>query len=180
MGSTPHRRKNYFIKKRFQANFFLRFAALLLFEALLILGLFLVVSKGSLTAAYHENTFTLARTGKFFFKELAAVILMTGIAAAAAASLVFMFLSHRIGGALYRFEKTLRQAREGDLSVRASLRKTDELHDLNIELNAFLDATEARIAEIRGEVEQAAGTSEPTGKTLARARQLLAWFKTAK
>lgn len=153
--AKAQRRKNYFVKKKFQADFFLKFALLLALEAILIYALFMYVSRSTLTAAYRGMDFTIQRTNQYFLTDLTAIILIAGAAIAIMAAFIFMYLSHRIGGALYRFEITLEDAKDGNFAQRVKLRKNDELHDLNHRFNLFLETMDRRIADIKKETDKA-------------------------
>jgi methyl-accepting chemotaxis protein len=48
-------------------------------------------------------------------------------------------LSHRIAGPMYRIKRTLEAVQNGNLAIRANLRRGDELQDLATDLNEFLD-----------------------------------------
>ena len=60
-----------------------------------------------------------------------------------------LFFSHFIAGPLYRFEKTLEQMREGDLSVIVRLRKHDELKDTAECFNQALTSLRGKIRHDR-------------------------------
>ncbi|MDD5218257.1 MAG: methyl-accepting chemotaxis protein [Candidatus Omnitrophica bacterium] len=189
MPKNQGRRKNYFIKKKFQANFFLKFAGLLVSEAALIGALFVYVSRGTLTAAYRGLDFTIEKTSSYFLGDLLVIVCIVGAAIGVMGVFIFMFLSHRIGGALYRFEKTLEDARNGNLSQRVRLRKTDELHDMNTQFNVFLETMDARMAEMKREVEKGIaaahsmlgdGHSVKMMEHLKQIKTQLEYFKTSK
>lgn len=154
MTAQKSRRKNYFIKKKFQANFFGKFAWLLLTETMLICVLFMYISRGTLTAAYRGADFTIQRTGQYFFTDFVIIVLILGAVIAVMGILILMFLSHRIGGALYRFEQTMEEARGGNFAQRVRLRHTDELHDLNSRFNLFLETLDLRVADMKREADR--------------------------
>jgi len=153
MGNSKSRRKNYFIKKKFQTNFFLKFTGLLLLEGILIYAFFTYVSRGTLTAAYRGMDFTIQTTGSYFFTDFIVIFLLASALIGVMAVFIFILLSHRIGGALYRFEKTLELAKSGDFAQRVKLRENDELHDLNHEMNMFLETMDRRVADLKLEIE---------------------------
>jgi len=182
------RRKNYFIKKKFQANFFIRFVLLLLAEGILISTIFLYVSRGTITAAYRGSDFILKSTGAYFMADFIVITVMVGAAIAVAGAFVFIYLSHRIGGAIYRFEKTVSSAGEGDFAQRVALRRTDELFELKDSFNSFLELNDRRISDIKREAESALSESEKAKApdSAARVKQalkkivtLLGHFKTS-
>lgn len=63
-----------------------------------------------------------------------------------------IFLSHRIAGPLYRFEKSVRAIGEGDLTVRFKIRKSDELSGLAGELEHTASGLERMVSSIKGSV----------------------------
>jgi len=187
MNPLRARRKNYFIKKSFQANFFLRFALLILLEALLIVGLFIYVSGGTLTTGYQGAALKIEKTSSFFFVAYLLISLIVGIAVGLAGMLVFMFLSHKIAGPLYRFEKSLEEISGGNLTHRIRLRKSDQLGDLAQSLNRFTQRMDETMGRLRKEIHEASKLSssgEPSvnlpriKETLNRLKEMIDAFKT--
>jgi len=146
-----NRRKNYFIKKKFQANFFIKFFVLLVAEAFLIAALFMVIAEGTLTTAYTEAGLTIQRTGSYFLLSFILISTVVGLGIGIAGIFVFMYLSHRIGGPLYKFEKTVEAAQSGDIAQRVTLRKTDQLLEIRDLMNEFLRDLDKRLAEIKND-----------------------------
>lgn len=142
-------RKNYFIKKGFQFNFALKFMLLILLEAALIAGLFMQISGNTLTTGYSDSILTIERTPSFFLWPLMLIILITAIGMGIAGMIVFILLSHRIAGPLYRFEKDLGDMGYGDLTKRISLRKTDQLTEIKEALNSLIGTFDERMARIK-------------------------------
>lgn len=181
------RRRNYFIKKRFQASFFVKFALLLLFEAVLIAVLFLHISKGTLTAAYKGTELTIQSTNAYFFVSFLLISLIVGVTIGITGIFVFMYLSHRIGGPLYRFEKAVEDVKKGDLSQRVNLRKTDELDELRKRMNSLLEDIDSRVSDIKNEVKTGLdlisrneGSVERIKEILNKIKNYLEHFKTSK
>lgn len=182
-----NRRKNYFIKKKFQAGFFAKFVILLLLEALLIAGLFMFVSRGTLTTAYRGAELTIQRTGAYFFLDFVLITTVVGVGIGIAGIFVFMYLTHRLGGPLYKFERVIEDAAGGDIAQRVILRDTDQLLDIKDQMNVFLEETDTRISQIKDDVEKAL---ELVGKDAAGAGKVkelledikssLGHFKTSK
>lgn len=151
------RRKNYMVKKRFQMNFILKFVALLILESFLIAGLFMYISSDTLTTGYRNSTLRIDATPHFFLVPLGLITAIVVIGISMAGMAVFMFLSHRIAGPLYRFEKILSEIEDGDLTTRVSLRKTDQLAELKGSLNIFINSLDERMARIKAILEEARG-----------------------
>jgi methyl-accepting chemotaxis protein len=148
-------RKNYLVKRRFQMNFILAFIVLLVLESLLIAGLFMHVSSDTLTTGYFNSTLRIERTPSYFLVPL---ILITAIVVGGigiTGMVVFILLSHRIAGPLYRFETILGQIERGDLTTRVDLRRTDQLAELKGSLNVFIDSLDGRMGKVKLILEEA-------------------------
>lgn len=172
-------RKHYFIKKNFQTKFFIGFVALLLIEAVLIAALFMMISRQTLTTGYSGSQFVIESTPSFFFVSFVILSVVVGVAVGLAGMLVFIFLSHRIAGPLYRFEKTLRELSEGNVASRINLRRTDQLTELQNALNVALGRFNDRLKEIKKEVGEAqkAATRNDKEKSMREIREILARIK---
>ena len=142
-------RKNYFIKKRFQLNFLLKFVILLIVESLLVAGLFMYVSNDTITTGYLNSTLRIEKTTDFFFVSLILIVLITMIGIGIAAMIIFLLLSHRIAGPLYRFEAALKKAEDGDLTARIDLRKTDQLISLKESINSVFGSMDSRLGRVK-------------------------------
>jgi len=149
------KRRKYFIKKSFQANFFIRFAILLILESFLIAGLFIYLSSGTLTTSYSGSQLTIEKTSEFFSSTFLIIALIVGVIVALAGMLTFMLLSHRLAGPLYRFEKSLENISRGDLTYRIKLRSADQLTDLQESLNGFTENMERQIIAMKVDVSEA-------------------------
>ena len=177
-GHPRGRRKNYFIKRSFQTRFSLRFASLILLEALLIAGLFFHIAQGTLTTSYNGSDLTIEQTTHFFSVNFLLLLLITGIAVTLAGMLVFIFYSHRIAGPLYRFQRSLQELSEGELTGRIRLRQKDQLGDLGESINRVSESMDKQIGLIKKEIHEASkhGT---TKDSLARLKEMLDSFKTS-
>ena len=143
------KRKNYFIKKRFQAHFVMRFIILLLIEILLMAGLFMYISNNTMTTGYYGSRLTIEKTSSFFLVPFIFIMLIAGIAVGISAVVVFILFSHRIAGPLFRFEKDLKDISAGDLTKRINLRKTDQLVELKETMNLLAVSLDNHIGRIR-------------------------------
>lgn len=145
-------RKRYFIKKRFQAKFIIGFVALLVAQVILIAGLFTYISKSTLTTGYSGTKLVIEKTSNFFFTGLAGIAILSIFIITLAGIIIFIYLTHRIAGPLWRFEKTLKDIAEGTLPPQIRLRKTDQLQGLQQAMNTALEKLYVTIKEIDKEI----------------------------
>ena len=80
--------------------------------------------------------------------------------------LIFVFVSHRIAGPIFRFEKSAQAVGTGDLTHRVALRTGDELMELQGEFNAMTASLQARVQNDRALAERLAGQVEDIAQKL--------------
>lgn len=182
MADKTNRRRNYFIKKGFQAGFAFRFIALIVIEAILIAVLLMYVSKGTLTTAYYGTQLQIEKTPSFFLKSFIIITLVVGIAIGLAGLVIFIYLSHRLAGPLYRFEKTLDDISKGDVSFRVNLRKPDQLKSLQQPLNNLLNSADERIKKMKKDIDEGSNiaTDSKLKEIFRNLKATIDFFKTSK
>lgn len=79
------------------------------------------------------------------------------IALVLAAAIFSIYLTHRVAGPLYRFQKSTAELAEGNLALRIKLRRGDELHDLADLANRAVANLDRAMREIR---DRTAGTTQ--------------------
>ena len=153
MNNNPiFRRRNYFIKKNFQVNFTVKFLIIILIEAFLAAGLFLYMSKGTLTTGYLGSELRIARTYDFFLPMLLlSNLIIVGVSAVIGIG-VLIFLSHRLAGPLYRFENILDAIKKGDLTQRFKLRENDQFVELANSINEHTDTLDKNMGHLKAGV----------------------------
>ncbi|HBR16885.1 MAG: hypothetical protein A3G39_07270 [Deltaproteobacteria bacterium RIFCSPLOWO2_12_FULL_43_16] len=155
MGNRPpFRRRNYFIKKKFQIDFSIKFLIIIVIEAVLAIGLFLYLSKGTLTTGYLGAELKIASTYDFFLPMLLfsnlVIVGVTGIIGI----IVLIFLSHKIAGPLYRFENVLGEIGKGDLTHRFKLREKDQFTELQNSINILTGILDKKVGNLKSEVSE--------------------------
>lgn len=149
MSRPIFRRRNYFINRDFQVRFTIKFLIVIVIEAILAIGLFLYLSRGTLTTGFIGSDFRIARTSEFFLPTLlVSNLIIIGITAIIGIA-VMVYLSHRIAGPLYRFEKILTDIGRGDLTQRFKLRDNDQLSELSESITELTTTMDKRISDIK-------------------------------
>lgn len=152
-----NRRKNYFIKKKFQGSFILKFCALVVL-GLAISGFILYrFSRGALTTTFVDSRLSIVSTADYILPGLLASSLITIVLISIATALVVMYLSHRIAGPLFRFEKSAQEVGKGDLTLKVRLRSTDEIVKLTDCFNEMTDNLKKHLLEIKKKSEDLDG-----------------------
>jgi len=174
------KRRTVFISRRFQAGFSVKFLLLIVAESLLAIALFIYLSSGTFITGYSGTDIVVARTGDYFLPTVLLANLVVIGATAAAGFAIMLYTSHKIAGPLYRFEKSLEEIGNGNLTHRFTLRTRDQLGELAGKLNEFssnLDGAvgsiqqsavecETTLSEMLAELDGSAGGLEGKEKTL--------------
>ena len=145
-------KRNIFIKKRFQADFAVKFLVLIVIESLLAIGLFVYLSRGTVITGYSGSEVVIASTGKYFLPTLLLTNLVVIGLTAVVGFVVMLLISHKIAGPLYRFERSLEETSRGDLTNRFSLRSDDQMHDLAEKMNQFNQHMDGAVSKVQREL----------------------------
>lgn len=159
----PHRRKQYFIKKRFQFRFILKFCLLLLGGVVISTALLFFLSKGTLTSSFRDSRLVIENTGSAILPAVIYTNLITLALISIAVIAVTLFVSHKIAGPMYRFENELKEVSQGNLTKHITLREEDQMTDIVDELNAMIVSLHDRVADIQSRVDRLAETADAQG-----------------
>lgn len=149
MENFKKRRKNYFIKKKFQVNFILKFCGLLVAGSFLSGLIIYVMSRNALTTAFENSRLVIKSAVDFIMPAVLLSSLTVIILIGLAAILVTLYVSHRIAGPLYRMEKDAQEVASGDLKKRFIIRGTDELKALAESLDEMAQNLKSSIGAIK-------------------------------
>lgn len=155
-----NRRKNYFIKKRFQTNFIIKFCVLIVIGSIISGALIYLMSRSTVTTTFENSRLTLKSTADFILPSvlLSSVIVIALISLATIA--VTLFTSHRIAGPLYRIEKDVQKVASGDFTKKFHLRKADEIKALAESLDNMTDSLRSDVETIRQKIKELESLSQ--------------------
>jgi methyl-accepting chemotaxis protein len=131
-------RKNYFIEKKFQAKFILKFSLLIIAAGILTIGILYFLTSRSSTVSFVNSRVVVKTTADFILPLLIQTIAVVVIVIGLATILVTLFISHKIYGPLYPFKKVMERLAEGDFSDEFRLRHSDQLKELASAFNNMI------------------------------------------
>jgi methyl-accepting chemotaxis protein len=150
MNDEPRfKRRNYFIDKKFQTLFAVKFLLVLLVAAVAALGLFLYYTSGTITIGYDGSEINLDQTNDFFLRALIISFIGLIILTSLVATTVIIFISHKIAGPIFHFKKTLTEIGKGNLTIRMRLREKDQFKVLADEINAMTSGMDEKVGIIK-------------------------------
>jgi len=136
---VKNRRKTYFINKRFQSLFIIKFCALVVLGSMISGAIVYMMSKAALTTTFENCRLTVKSAADFILPAVllssGVVIVLIGISAVA----VTLFTSHKIAGPLYKLKEGMDKLLNGEKVERLHFRKTDILDDFAEKFNAIAE-----------------------------------------
>lgn len=142
-------RRHYFINRKFQLEFSIRFLLIIIVTAIAVLLLFFYNSRGTLTAGYTGSEVKLLQTGAYFLPSLLLSTVGIIIFASLTGVVAMILISHRLAGPLFRFQKSLDQLNSGDLTLRFNLRDKDQFKELADRINLFATTMDDKIDRVK-------------------------------
>ncbi len=125
-----YKRKNYFIDKAFQSEFILKFCGLVILGSVLFGVILYMFSKSALTTSFENSRLVIKSTADYIFPGLLFGGLLAALFTAIAAGAVVMFMTHRIAGPMYRFEKYINDIGSGKLYSDLKIRQKDQFQNM--------------------------------------------------
>ncbi len=155
---TPQNPKNlrrqYYIKRPFQARFILQFSGLIVLGCLLFTGALYFYSARTLTTAFVHSRLTIMSTSDFLLPALGITALIVTASVTFFAAARLLMFSHQIAGPLYRLEKSAEQVGGGRLNFRVQLRSKDQLQDLAKSMDEMVSDLRVRMQKIKHETDR--------------------------
>ncbi len=155
-----YKRRQYFVKKDFQLNIILKFCLLLLISAIISTGLLFLFSQDTLTSTFRGSRLEIRTTAMVIFPAILYTNLITLGLISVATIIVTLFISHRLAGPLFRFEKEIREIGEGNLNKNIHLRKNDQVKAMADDLNRMCESLRGKIAGIRDDLVEISNRAE--------------------
>ena len=165
------RRRNFFIKKEFQGKYIFSFFIFVLAGAALFTTVFGLLSADTLTITYKGSDLQIGRTPVVLLKEIVKTNWIFIVAGGFLVVIASIFLTHRVAGPLFRFEKTLEEMKKGNFTPEIRLRSKDEAKELARMFNEFNTTISLQLKEVRALVDVLEGHLTDARSSAAGAAQ---------
>ena len=177
-----NKRRNYFIDKKFQSNFILRFCLLVVATGALIMAILYAMAGKANTVSFVNSRVVVQNTADFLFPLLIQTFVISTMVVGLCTIIVTLIISHRIAGPLYRFKKVLKSLGEGDFSIPCKIRRKDALQDVAAAFNDMItnarqnfDLIDQDLKNLKGKME--AGDIKEIKKSVSEIDKALHHFK---
>lgn len=135
--AKEHKRRKYFINKRYQGRLLAISLIFVLGGCLLFIVIFSTFFSDVQTITYSENNIQLSQSPAELLKKIVVQNWLLICVVIFAVVILTTLLSHRIAGPMYRFERTLELMQQGYLNYTIHLRDKDEGQELASRINEF-------------------------------------------
>lgn len=148
------RRRQYFIQKDYQFKFILKFCLIVLSGSIISTAFLFFFAQGTLTSSFEHSRLVIRNTATAIMPAVILTNVLTLLVITFATTVVVLFISHKIAGPMFRFEKELKDIGQGDLAKKVTLRKKDQFTNLADSLNIMTAALHEKIVSTQAEVAQ--------------------------
>lgn len=145
------RRRIYFIDRKFQTRFILKFCILVLIGSLISMAILYFLTTQSKTVSIINSRVVVRTTADFLLPLLFQTMAIATIIIGAATIWVTLFVSHKISGPLYHFKKAMKTLEDGDFSSSFNLRQLDQLQDLSDTFNNMINKLRKQLNIIKND-----------------------------
>ncbi|MEW5801433.1 MAG: methyl-accepting chemotaxis protein [bacterium] len=153
-GEGKQRRKTYLIQRVFQTKFVVLFLLLVILGSAISGGLLYKRTFTELGDHYGDAHSKLKTTGELILPNVlignVIAIIVIGMASVA----LTVFISHKVAGPLYRFEKNAEQIAQGDLTIVTRLRQSDQVKSLADAFSKMTMELREKLLDVRRESEE--------------------------
>lgn len=149
MAKKGNYRRLYFVDKKFQTSFIMKFCALVIVGSLLTGALVYFFSQQSTTVVFEHSRALVKSTADFLLPLLIQTIIVVCAIVAAATIILTLYISHKIAGPLHRLKKEFAAIGVGNLAGDFSLRKGDQLQDVAVSMSEMVKGLRDKIADLR-------------------------------
>lgn len=166
--NPPYKRRNYFINKEFQGRYIFNYFLLATIGSLVFIGIFSFFSSNTLSIVYDNYHLQLGVTPGILFKKILSTQWLFVVFGGGLIIIITLILTHRVAGPFYRFENSLDEMIDGNLSNKIILRRKDEGKELAQKINAFNYELSDKLAVMENFNSNIAVSSEQLKNALAQ------------
>lgn len=155
-----YKRRQVFIKKAYQIKFILKFCIIILIGGIISTGLVALFSRGTLTTSFEHGRLIVTDTARAILPTVILTNIITLAIVLLIVVLTVLYLSHKIAGPMFRFEKDISTVKKGDLTLRIFLRKKDQFAELSKSFNEMTASLHDKVKAILSDIDQIRASAE--------------------
>ncbi|MDP8234608.1 MAG: methyl-accepting chemotaxis protein [Candidatus Saelkia tenebricola] len=149
-----NKRRIYFIDKKFQTQFIVKFCLLVIVGSLITVSLLYITASRTTTVGFENTKAVVKTTADFIRPILIQTVIIVTVLISFFSIMLTLFISHKIAGPLYRLKKEFEMIEEGDLSSDFKLRGKDQLQNIADSLRRMKAKLRFYITELKSSLDE--------------------------
>lgn len=141
------------IDKSYMPRLVIRCALIFIAGLLITAGIFFLLMRQSIGPNYGEGFRLLAQLNRDIFSKSLVIYGSTVLVALGCIAVSIMLYSHRVAGPVYRLRIFAGRIAAGEVSARVTLRQTDVVHPLAVEMNRLSGSFRQTLTAVMQEME---------------------------
>ena len=150
------KRRQFFINRKFQTGFILKFIGVLIFGAVLSVGVTMLTTRPTLTSSFEGSKLVIEKTSLAILPSVIFTSIITTLVVGIIVIVVTLLVSHKIAGPMFRFEKDLEDIAQGNLQKHIQTRKGDQFGNVALNLNSMVLGLNKKVSEVQRELDRIA------------------------
>ncbi len=158
-----YQRRQYYINRKFQTGFILKFVGVLLFGAILSVGVTMLTTQATLTSSFEGSKLVIEKTSLAILPSVIFTNILTTLIVAVIAVVITLLISHKIAGPMFRFEKDLEEISQGNLQKNIQTRQGDQFSGVTENLNNMVGNLNRKLTEVQKDLTSLAEAASTQG-----------------
>ena len=150
------KRRQYFINRKFQTGFILKFFLILILGAVLSVIVTMLTTQSTLTSSFEGSKLVIEKTSLAILPSVIFTNIITTLIIGAIAVFITLLVSHKIAGPMFRFEKDLEEISQGNLQKHIHIRNGDQFGSVAKNLNEMVENLNERLRKVQQDLERIA------------------------
>ncbi len=168
-GMEKFKRRQYFINRKFQAGFILKFVLVLILGAILSVAITMFTTQATLTSSFEGSKLVIEKTSLAILPSVILTNVITTLIVGVFVIIITLLVSHKIAGPMFRFEKDIEEISQGNLQKQIHIRNGDQFGSVARNLNEMVEKLNVKLSEVHQDLARIA--EEAVAQNLPQAFQ---------
>lgn len=131
-----------------------KFCLILIAGGIISVGLTIWATQGTLTSTFDGSRLAIEKTSFAIMPSVIITTIVTTVIVGILALVVTLFVSHKIAGPMFRFEKDLQDISDGNLQKMIHIRQGDQFGSVAKNLNEMVQNVKGMLGDIQDDLEK--------------------------
>ena len=151
-----YKRRQFFINRKFQTGFILKFVGVLILGAILSVAITMFTTQATLTSSFEDSKLVIEKTSLAILPSVIVTNVITTLVVGVFVIIITLLVSHKIAGPMFRFEKDIEEISQGNLQKRIHIRNGDQFGSVARNLNVMVANLNEKLSVVHRDLERIA------------------------